>query len=782
MSHTMKNWRCFLLLFVFILPLSLMAENELHIVPVVPLGKPVSGHYAGIVNGELWTMGGSDYPREPLAEGGKKKYYPQGDGASLSLPQGTLCIGGFIAEIPYSEVMLMKHIDHKDYKNFVSQYDHSGRVKKPSLPVGICDLTAAYDGQYVFALGGEVRDSVPNRNVYRMAWPDGTEWKLFSMMPDKARLQSVSVVQDTPEGPCLFLFGGYQRPSKTARGFVHTDALKLNLRTKQWTKLEWNLPEGQDLPTVGATAACTGFGCIIFVGGVNKDIFEDAINQNPIDSTYFRHPVEWYRMQQNILVYNTFTDSWTTLEGNPSFARARATLTPYKNYFYLAAGETKPGIRTGDVSVIQFLQNHSMGVLSWVLVGLLWVALLFVGLRYAHRQKSVEDFFLAKGSLPWWASGTSLFASVFSSSAFLAVLAAVYMEGFSRFVLFLLAVAVLPLAYVLFHPAFQGQKSLTVYGYLGRRFNPVVRVLTSFLYVLFALFRMAVLLYVPSFVLSSVTGVPLVVYLLLLGLVATFYVVLGGFKAVVYNNVLLVALFVVGALSTLGCLVAGTEGGFSGLVSMIQEADKIRMPDVSQRVVESAFWVFLLGGLLRPIAALSADQSVAQHYLTSEDKSTVKSSLSLGGILLLLLSLLTFLLGAALFTYLKSNPSAIDLTLQKPSLLLPHIATSAFPSAFKGLFLLAFCAVGLGALGSQMNALSAVFSVDYLRLHKGEQPRLKSARIVSLVVGLVGIALAFVLSRLDGDVVRHALSIASWVLVGIAVVFVCGTLGRKNRP
>lgn len=781
-NHTTTKWRCFLLLLAFLLPVFSVAENEVHIVPVVPLSKPVSGHYAGIVNGELWTWGGSDFPREPLAEGGKKKYYPQGDGASLSLPQGTLCIGGFIGEIPYSDVMLMKHIDHKDYKNFVSQYDHSGRVKKPALPVGIRDLAAAFDGQYVFALGGEVRDSVPNRTVYRMAWPDGTEWKLFSMMPDKARLQPVSVVQDTPEGPCLFLFGGYQRPSKNAAGFVHSDALKLNLRTKQWTKLEWNLPEGQDLPTVGATAACTGFGCIVFVGGVNKEIFEDAINQNPIDSTYFRHPVDWYRLQQNILVYNTFTDTWTTLKGDPSFARARATLTPDKNYFYLAGGETMPGFRTGDVSVIQFLQGHSMGLVPWVLVGLLLAALLYVGFRSARGQKNVEDFFLAKGRLPWWASGTSFFASVFSSSAFLAVLAAVYTEGILRYVLFLLALVVLPLISLVFCPAFSKQKNLTVYEYLGHRFNPAVRVLSAILYVLFALLRMAILLFVPSWALSAVTGVPVLVFLLLLGLVVTLCCVLGGLKAVAYNNVLLVFLFFVGAVATLVCLLRGTEGGFSGLISMAQEADKFQMPDFSLSLVRNTFWVILLGGLVRPFVAWSSDQSVAQHYLSSKDRETVRASLSWGGFLLIVLSLLAFLLGAAAFSFLKSNPSAVDLTLQKPSLILPHIATSAFPAGLKALFLLAFCALGMSTLGSQINALAAVLSTDFLRLHKREQTRVSSARVVSLVVGLVGVLLAFVVYRMEQSVVQQVLGITVEVFVAaLGTAFFLGTCCSRVR-
>ena len=121
------------------------ATNNLYLTPTIALQKDVSGHYAGIVNGELWIWGGCNFPKAPLAEGGTKQYYPIAYGASVVVPQGTFVIGGTAGNSSARETFLMKNIDHREYRTFFSQYDHSGRQNYPPLPVGLHNLAAAYD-------------------------------------------------------------------------------------------------------------------------------------------------------------------------------------------------------------------------------------------------------------------------------------------------------------------------------------------------------------------------------------------------------------------------------------------------------------------------------------------------------------------------------------------------------------------------------------------------------------------------------------------------------------
>ena len=64
-----------------------MAQNRVSVTPATPMNEPVSGHYAGWINGRLSTYGGCNFPDVPCADGGKKVYYPKAYGASVQVPE-----------------------------------------------------------------------------------------------------------------------------------------------------------------------------------------------------------------------------------------------------------------------------------------------------------------------------------------------------------------------------------------------------------------------------------------------------------------------------------------------------------------------------------------------------------------------------------------------------------------------------------------------------------------------------------------------------------------------
>ena len=71
-----------------------LGQNNVYLTPSIGLQRAVSGHFAGIVNNQFWSWGGCDFPYQPCADGGAKKYYPLAYGASVVVPQGTVAIGG----------------------------------------------------------------------------------------------------------------------------------------------------------------------------------------------------------------------------------------------------------------------------------------------------------------------------------------------------------------------------------------------------------------------------------------------------------------------------------------------------------------------------------------------------------------------------------------------------------------------------------------------------------------------------------------------------------------
>ena len=96
----MKKYIFLLLLFCSTLGI---AQNRIAVSPEKPMEKAVSGHYAGLINGELTIYGGCNFPNIPCADGGEKVFYPRAYGASVQVPGGTVYLGGMDSTTSLSE-------------------------------------------------------------------------------------------------------------------------------------------------------------------------------------------------------------------------------------------------------------------------------------------------------------------------------------------------------------------------------------------------------------------------------------------------------------------------------------------------------------------------------------------------------------------------------------------------------------------------------------------------------------------------------------------------------
>ena len=332
-----------------------MAQNKVTVTPSQPLDNAVSGHYAAWTADGLQTYGGCNFPDVPCADGGQKVYYPQAYGASVQVPNGALFLGGMDAHGSLSEC------------TFISATDGTSTPIE-SLPVGLDNFAATYHDGMVWVAGGQT-NGTPNRNVYALQFPSGKVksengklkaeptvdasqsgkvegensgvWSKVAELPDECRLQPCVAVQNTVSGKALFIFGGYQPKTESMAPMVHTDGVympivelqKGNTAPTQWKHTSQTMAwaasgeRKQHLQAiVGTTCTPVGYSHVMFFGGVDHDIFLEAITDQPYD--YHNHEPEWYKFRKDVLIYHTVTDSWGLLPGNSLLARAGACLTP----------------------------------------------------------------------------------------------------------------------------------------------------------------------------------------------------------------------------------------------------------------------------------------------------------------------------------------------------------------------------------------------------------------------------------------------------------------------
>lgn len=312
----------------------------------------VSAPFAGNIANRIILAGGCNFPGDaPLASDAVKRYYsgiyelnpatcqwsrtatlpiPLAYGVSATVPEGIVIAGGTSYDGAHSEAWLL---------------GESGVSPLPSLPVTVDNASAAAIGSVVYLAGGN-QNGKPSRQVWRLDinHPD-KGWQKVSRMPGTPRTQPVMAAS----GTSLYIWGGFAPACGKEKPTLSCDGLCFDTATGRWTSLEAPPDgDGHEISLSGGAARTLRDGRILVCGGVNKDIFLNALTHQPAD--YLMHPVEWYKFNPRVMVYSPLMQQWQQLIASPDAARAGAViLTGSDGTLLLYGGEIKPRIRTSQI-------------------------------------------------------------------------------------------------------------------------------------------------------------------------------------------------------------------------------------------------------------------------------------------------------------------------------------------------------------------------------------------------------------------------------------------------
>ena len=580
------------------------------------------------------------------------------------------------------------------------------------------------------------------------------------------------MVQNGATGSNLYLLGGYDTSGADSAA-VHTDGLVLDLRTMAWRSVAPIKPHGSDkLQTlIGANAAASGCCHIVCFGGVDAGVFRKAVNR-PYEmrraeaqgdaaaevlanlkreaEEYLCHPAEWYRFRKDLLIYNTITDTWVSESQSPLLARAGAglvTLAPGR--WLLIGGEEKPGVRAADVTEVTMGVRTSFGLLNWAVLAAYLIGMVLLGYYFMRREGGAGDFFTGGGRVPWWAAGMSIYATMLSAITYMAYPAKAFATDWTYYPMLvtILLVSFPVIRYYL--PFFRRLNVTSAYEYLERRFNAATRLMASALFIVFMVARMALVLYLPSLALTAVTGIDIYVCIVLMGCVTIVYCTMGGVEAVVWGDVVQGFILVGGAVLAAGFLIFGTEGGFEGFLAIGSEAGKFRLFDWSFDYRSATFWVIILGGMANNLISYTSDQTVIQRYLTTKDERSARQSILMNGAMSVGVSIVFFVIGAGLYTFYKTNPAAMDFTMQKADVIFPFFMMSQLPAGVAGLLIAAVFAATMSTISSNINSVATAFSIDFYKRRRpqtGDKEMLRVARRACVAAGVIGMAIALLMA------------------------------------
>lgn len=321
----------------------------------------LSGLGAALNGNKLIMAGGCNFPVDPLGAGSQKKFYSgiyacnpaQADWqriGSLPLPMAYMAacsnndklylLGGTSGNEGLKSTLEITFADGKASVNELA-----------SLPFTYDNGAAAVaaDGRVIIAGGN--RDGKPSRDVWAL---EQGKWSKLATMPGNPRVQPVmAVAKNAQAEECLWIWGGFAPRHDKNEPTLELEGLCLNLKTKKWSTLPALLDANGDKLSVGGGTACTlSNGEIAVCGGVNKNIFLDALRNQAPD--YLNHPVSWYKFNPNVVVYNPLDGKQHVAASSADYARAGAAMvsTPEPG-FIVVGGEVRPRIRTAEIEIFK---------------------------------------------------------------------------------------------------------------------------------------------------------------------------------------------------------------------------------------------------------------------------------------------------------------------------------------------------------------------------------------------------------------------------------------------
>lgn len=435
-----------------------------------------------------------------------------------------------------------------------------------------------------------------------------------------------------------------------------------------------------------------------------------------------------------------------------------------------------------------------LSTIDWAVVTLYLLGLVSVSLYLSRQQSSAEDYFVASNSGNALSIALSVMATQCSTNSILGAPAFVAFVVGGGLVWLQYELA-LPLAMVFIAifliPIFHRQRLVSVYLYLGRRFDDKTQWLISGMFQLSRAAVAGITVYGVASMVSIVTGLSFTQSVLLFGAITIVYDVLGGIRAVILSDVVQM-IILTSVLAYLAFLLISDAGGISDMLSQLPGERTAAMSFAHHGFGDGhdfAFLPMLIGGFFLYVAYYGCDQSQVQRQLCAGSQDDAQKVLLINGFLRFPLVLLYCLIGIGLAVYATTHSEfigSLPVVNEAPNynMALPALISLELPAGLVGLAVVALLAAAMSSLDSVINSLSATTLKDFIKpllSHRIVTPKqeLQWGRGLTVFWGVFALITAFYVDDIASTVIVAVNKVGSLINGPILGVFLLGLLTER---
>lgn len=425
----------------------------------------------------------------------------------------------------------------------------------------------------------------------------------------------------------------------------------------------------------------------------------------------------------------------------------------------------------------------------------------WVGHVMGGKQATISDFFAGGKSLPWWAVSGSIIATEISGVTFIGVPGTLFaLEGNFTYLLWgigsILGRIIVGLYFV---PAFYEDEIYSPYDYMGRRIKPSMKTLATVFFTVGSILGQSVRVLVAAIPLTLVTGLSFNTCILIIGVFAIGWTLMGGMRTVIWTDLMQFFLFTFGGLLTLFWIAGHLDGGFGAFWTQASEAGKTQIWDGRFGFgpeLKFTFWVAILAVPFQNLTAFGVDQLNAQRMFCCRNAGDARKAIiwsSAGQIL----TLMMLMVGAALWVFYQNVPATgvVAETLQfgedgvpaKPDRVFPAWIVSELPAGLSGLILAAVFAAAISSLDSILAALSQTTISLIHHPERGEvtvsqKALVKQSRVWVVIWGIIltlfTLLMNYVQNHLKIPVLPLAFGMTTYTMGPLLGMFLCSLWGK----
>tara|TARA_Y100000589_G_scaffold31088_2_gene26015 strand:- start:1490 stop:3169 length:1680 start_codon:yes stop_codon:yes gene_type:complete len=474
--------------------------------------------------------------------------------------------------------------------------------------------------------------------------------------------------------------------------------------------------------------------------------------------------------------------------------------------------------------------HDNFTIVDWSIVFGYLLLTTWVGHAMRGKQGTIKDFFLGGRSLPWPAVSGSIIATEISGVTFIGVPGTLFaLHGDFTYLQWAAGSIIARIIVAAFFVKIYFQREIySPYDYMGIRLGNGVKVLATIFFTVGSILGQSVRVLVAAIPLKVVTGMNIEWCIIIIGIFAIGWTLMGGMRTVIWTDVMQFLLFVIGGFIALFWLIDGISGGWTGMIETAKEFGRTRIVDPRFGIgpeLKFTLWVALFAVPFQNLGIFGVDQLMAQRMFCCKSAKDAGKAIIISSIGQLV-TVLMLLIGAALFVNYHQNgftdqeiSTIFDVSGEKiqevreeaqyaehpitekssqvpvpgsyegkgkSGYIFPVWIVNALPVGLSGLILAGIFAAAISSLDSILAALSQttlslIYSPEKNQTTLSAKQLMNRSRFLVVIWGIVLTGFTLLLSVAQNiPILPLAFGMTTYTVGPMLGIFVCSILGKGS--